>query len=324
MRHAMPKSAVNEQNLIAPCRPIRSLDFTRSKGVTMLLLLTLFSPLGISAPFDGITVPAVNGADSPILIQAAMAVEASALIAELSGSSIEKEGPYVFYQGTISGYPVIIGQTGKGMENSAAATAIAILRYRPRLIINQGTSGAHLSQLNTGDIVLGKKVVNIGSWYTPIRAAGAGISPESWLPMDLIESEGGFEDTGLKMRGRYIEASSDIYYIAQSLKDSYRHGDIIEGVIGSGNFWNNEIDRIAWLAKNLGTSTEEMEGAAAAQIAHSFATPFMGIRVISNNIISGKPFDPESALFCQEYVLSIVKKYISEIVFLEAASGEKK
>ena len=75
----------------------------------------------------------------------------------------EKSGTFVFYKGTVDNYPVIVAKTGKGMENTAAATAVAIEKYKPQAIINQGTSGGHDPNLNVFDIVLGKQVANIGS-----------------------------------------------------------------------------------------------------------------------------------------------------------------
>lgn len=52
------------------------------------------------------------------------------------------------------------------MENSAAATAVAIEKYKPIAIINQGTSGGHNPELNVFDIVLGERTTNIGSLKT--------------------------------------------------------------------------------------------------------------------------------------------------------------
>lgn len=48
------------------------------------------------------------------------------------------------------------------MSNAAAATAIAIERYKPIAIINQGTSGGHDPELKVYDIVLGRYTTNIG------------------------------------------------------------------------------------------------------------------------------------------------------------------
>ena len=55
------------------------------------------------------------------------------------------------------------------MENTAAATAIAIEKYHPKAIINQGTSGGHDENLNVFDIVLGKRTTNIGSLKQKIK-----------------------------------------------------------------------------------------------------------------------------------------------------------
>ena len=88
---------------------------------------------------------------------------------------------------------------------------------------------------------------------------------------------------------------------------------IAEGTIGSADFWNNEVDRIKWIHTKFGTSVEEMEGASAAQIAEAYDVAFLGIRVLSNNKTNGDPYNPDTAVACQEYVSEVVKKYISTL-----------
>jgi adenosylhomocysteine nucleosidase len=70
-----------------------------------------------------------------------MPIEAEYFAAMLSDVRVEHAGNFTFHIGTLDGYPVIVAKTAKGMENTAAATAIAVERYRPRAIINQGTAG---------------------------------------------------------------------------------------------------------------------------------------------------------------------------------------
>jgi adenosylhomocysteine nucleosidase len=53
-----------------------------------------------------------------------------------------------------------------------------------------------------------------------------------------------------------------------------------------------------------------METASAAQIAGFFQIPFLGIRVLSNNITNGGAYDAKTGLACQEYVYDVVKAYI--------------
>ena len=48
------------------------------------------------------------------------------------------------------------------------------------------------------------------------------------------------------------------------------------------------------------------------QIAGLFEIPFLGIRVVSNNITNGGGYDGRTGEACQEYVVEVVKRYISE------------
>jgi adenosylhomocysteine nucleosidase len=54
-----------------------------------------------------------------------------------------------------------------------------------------------------------------------------------------------------------------------------------------------------------------METASAAQVAGFFQIPFLGIRVLSNNITNGGKYDAQTGLACQEYVYEVVKAYIA-------------
>ncbi|MBE7097253.1 alpha/beta fold hydrolase [Bacillus cereus] len=103
-------------------------------------------------------------------------------------------------------------------------------------------------------------------------------------------------------------------YHANAVKDKYTKGKVVEGTIGSADLWNNEVDRIKWFHTKYGTSVEEMEGAAAAQIANAYDVPFLGIRVLSNNKTNGGKYNPNTAAANQEYVYEVVKKYIDSIL----------
>ena len=57
---------------------------------------------------------------------------------------------------------------------------------------------------------------------------------------------------------------------------------------------------------------EEMETAAAAQVAAESLVPFLGIRVLSNNITNGGEYDVRSAAACQQFVLAVVRAYLTQ------------
>jgi serine/threonine protein kinase len=97
---------------------------------------------------------------------------------------------------------------------------------------------------------------------------------------------------------------------AESVKHLYHKGRVVQGVIGSGEIWDSELDRIQRFHTQFATSVEEMETASAAQIADFFQIPFLGIRVLSNNITNGGKYDAKTGVACQEYVYDVVKAYI--------------
>ncbi|MDM5154459.1 5'-methylthioadenosine/S-adenosylhomocysteine nucleosidase [Bacillus sp. DX1.1] len=247
----------------------------------------------------------------PIIIQGPMPIEAEKFAKRLKNVKEEKSGTFVFYKGTLDNYPVIVAKTGKGMENTAAATAIAIEKYNPIAIINQGTSGGHDPNLNVFDIVLGKRVANLGSLKTANMDEKQGIDPTKWKPMDLMASEGSAGEDPDAEKIRYYEGDKSLLAAANAVKDKYTKGKVVEGTIGSADVWNNEVDRIKWFHTKYGTSVEEMEGAATAQIAEAYDVAFLGIRVLSNNKVNGGKYNPNTAAANQEYVYEVVKKYIS-------------
>ncbi|MFJ7977167.1 5'-methylthioadenosine/S-adenosylhomocysteine nucleosidase [Peribacillus sp. NPDC096379] len=249
----------------------------------------------------------------PIIVQGPMPIEAENFAKRLENVKEEKSGTFVFYKGTLDNYPVIVAKTGKGMENTAAATAVAVERYNPIAIINQGTSGGHDPNLNVFDIVLGKRVTNIGALKTENMNENQGIDPTKWIPMDLMASEGSAGEDPNAEKIRYYEGDKDLLAAANAVKDKYTKGKVVEGTIGSADVWNNEVDRIKWFHTKYGTSVEEMEGAAAAQMAQAYDVAFLGIRVLSNNKTNGGKYNPDTASANQEYVYEVVKKYITTL-----------
>ena len=193
-----------------------------------------------------------------------------------------------------------------GMSNSAAATALAIERYQPIAIINQGTSGGHDPALNVFDIVLGKYTTNIGAFRTPRLPIGGGSNSLAWTEaFDVLpEDESDPEPIAI----RKFEGDQELLMAAHKVR--YDKGEVVEGTIGSADVWNNELDRIQFFHQSYGTSVEEMEAASVAQIASQFNVPFLGIRILSNNITNNGAYDPGTGEACQEYVLNVAEEYM--------------
>lgn len=245
----------------------------------------------------------------PVIVQGAMDAEIRKLTGALEHPVEEHVGGWTFWVGTIDGAPVVVSKTMKGMENAAAASTIAVERYRPSAIINQGTAGGHQPDLHVFDIVLGVESVNLGSFKTPFRERHGGSRAEEWAPLDLLRSEGsaGMDPKALTMRR--LPGDEELLSIARSIRTSYTKGRVVDGVIGSADVWNSELDRIAQFHDRFGTSVEEMETASAAQIAASFHVPFLGIRALSNNVTNGDAYDGRAGEACQGFVREVLRAY---------------
>ena len=105
----------------------------------------------------------------------------------------------------------------------------------------------------------------------------------------------------------------DTLLAAASVRDTYKKGRVVDGVIGSSEVWNSELDRIQRFHDQFGTTAEEMETASAAQIAGLFQIPFLGIRVLSNNITNGEAYDARAGEACQDFVYDVVKAHIGRL-----------
>jgi adenosylhomocysteine nucleosidase len=247
------------------------------------------------------------------VIQGAMQIEVDALVRRLPDATSESVAGWTFWRGTLDGYPVVVSKTLKGTANAAAATTLAAEHFHPAAILNQGTAGGHDPELHLYDIVVGAASVNIGAFRATYRAAGAGSNPADWRPMDLTAADGTASNDPNARRLARFDADASLLAAARAVKNTYTRGKVVEGVIGSSDLWRDEIDVIAALHRSFGTSVEEMETAAAAQVAKAFHVPFIGIRVVSDNITNGGGYEPKTSEACEDFVLNVAKAYIATL-----------
>jgi adenosylhomocysteine nucleosidase len=143
----------------------------------------------------------------------------------------------------------------------------------------------------------------------PNAAVATSLAAERFHPVAIInQGTAGGHIPGLRVFDIVIGTQS---VNLGSFKTGYRErGRVTEGVIGSSEVWNSEIDRIERFHETFGTTVEEMETAAAAQIAAAFQIPFLGVRVVSNNITNGGTYDTKTGEACQEFVYNVVRNYV--------------
>lgn len=240
----------------------------------------------------------------PILLQGAMEVEIDYLKKVITNlEKIELYG-YEFFKGDFEGYPVVISKTKVGLIEASLATFIAITNFKPIAVINQGTAGACNKNLHTGDIVVGKKCININSFNTKVKEEKQGIMPLDWELLTFKEGKDELIE--------YIP-NQGLYDIVFKCKEKYKNGQVVSGKIGSGDAWDREIDRLMWFNDKYNVACEDMETISAYSVCNKLNIPVIGIRVISNNEILHEEFNSSLALELQKFIMNICKEIIKEV-----------
>lgn len=278
-------------------RPLRrSLPPLRALAGIVLLAAAGAAPCLAAAP-----------ARAPVdfLVQGAEKLEVREIVAALApGAEKLALGPFTFWVGRLGPHRVAVSLTGQGLLNCTAATVVGIEEFRPRFIVNQGTSGAQAPYLSLHDIIVGERALDYGNFRAPPRAAGTGTRPLDWSPLpqrlraapdgDLVAHVDGF-------RG-------DREAVAVALRTRNPMGRVFAGVIGSAHEINLELDRVRWSHRTFGMDVEEMESGHVAAIAHAYGLRYVAFRVVSDAPYEGVPFYAlaarATALFTVNFLLN--------------------
>jgi adenosylhomocysteine nucleosidase len=248
-------------------------------SVSLFLALLLAFNARATAPVD-------------VLVQGAERLEVQELVAAL-GPTAEKItlGPFSFWVGRIGPHRVAVSLTGQALINCTTSTILGIEEFHPKLIVNQGTSGAQAPFLTLHDIVVGRRALDYGNMITPARTAGAGSDALAWTPVpqrirnpatgELVAYPDGF--------------AGDSAALAVALRTRNPMGRVFPGVIGSAHEVNLELDRVRWSHETFGMDVEEMESGHIAAIAQAFGIRFIAFRVVSDAPYEGVPFYPLAA-----------------------------
>ncbi|MBQ7722893.1 MAG: hypothetical protein IJT57_01090, partial [Selenomonadaceae bacterium] len=110
----------------------------------------------------------------PILIEGAMNTETEVLVRALKNPVAYQDLNYLFVAGTYKDYPVVIVRTEIGVANAAASTALAIKKFNPIAVINQGTAGGHDPALKIGTVIIGERSFDNTAFRSAYSVAGAG------------------------------------------------------------------------------------------------------------------------------------------------------
>jgi adenosylhomocysteine nucleosidase len=241
---------------------------------SLLCLLTLLVTVRAAEPVD-------------VLVQGAEKLEVQELVAAL-GPQPEKVtlGPFSFWLGRIGSHRVAVSLTGQALINCTTATVLGIEEFHPKLIVNQGTSGAQAPYLALNDIIVGRRALDYGNFTSAQRAVGRGSDPLSWtpVPQSLRDSTSG------QLVSFPQGFAGDAAALALALRTRNPMGRVFSGTIGSAHEVNLELDRVRWSNRTFGMDVEEMESGHVAAVAHAYGVRFIAFRVVSDAPYEGVPF----------------------------------
>jgi adenosylhomocysteine nucleosidase len=247
------------------------------------------------------TGPAQPHPAADIVVQGAVDTELQPLLAALEGREQLQIAAWTFWRGRIGGKTVVVSRTEVGPVNASTATTLAIVNFRPRLIINQGTAGAAVPDLKLFDIVVGEASVDYGAFRSTPAGEGAGVDLSRWTPMPhRLRLDGG-------ERVAFDRFPGDPAAVDAALKVANPRGRVVRGIIGTAFEFNREVDRLVWMNKTYGVVSEDMESAYAAGTAAGFRTPFVAIRIISDSEFHGTEFQPVAGEYCAAFVLELIR-----------------
>ena len=198
----------------------------------------------------------------------------------------------VFIEGKINDVNVVLVESGVGKVNAARTTQILIDQFEVEAIINVGSAGAANDELDIGDIVIGKKLVQHDFDITAFGHPKGFISNVG----ECVES-----DTKLieKMEQTILGLQNEEFKIKV-------------GTIASGDIFCTEIKMKEKIRNKFEADAIEMEGAAVAQICKLDNIPFIVVRSISdspngNNNITFDQFLEKASKRCAQ----IIKEFLN-------------
>lgn len=234
----------------------------------------------------------------PLMIQGALQSEIETLLKIFSPYRKSQVGGFVFYECEYRGYPVVIAKTKMGEIAAAISTTLAIERYCPAWIVNQGTAGALTENHRTGDLIVGTSVRYFSQYATAEDRDRDCLNP--WKSDGYRTVDG--EVLSLDTNDAFLK------WITSLAPDF--EGQVTFDVLGSGDVWSKTKDEIAYRHGCTGAVSESMECTGAYMAANSLGVPLVSVRVVSNNELLGEVYDPDSGKIAQRFARLLVDAWI--------------
>ncbi len=215
-------------------------------------------------------------------IMGAMSEEIDRLMLQMKIESTEIIGKKTIYKGILEGKAVVLVFSGWGKVAAASTVTLLIERYHVSHILFTGVAGAIDACFNIGDIIISSELIQHDMDC-------AGVMGIERFEVPLLGLKAFTADNNLQQ----LAKKSAYEYLSNDLKkdvelrelDNFHisNPSVYLGLIASGDQFITSHKKLEALRQDLpDLMAVEMEGAAVAQVAHTYDLPFVVIRTISD------------------------------------------
>ena len=214
--------------------------------------------------------------------------EYDAVITILESIKCKKIYGLNFTIGSINSLNIVLVRSGVGKVNAARTTQILIDNFDIDYVLNVGSAGSVNDELNIGDVIVSKEVVQ----------------------HDFDVTAFGRDKGFIPGVGKYFQSDEILFDKLINLNIS--NINLKSGVIASGDQFITNIDLKNSIAFEFNADCVEMEGGAVAQVCQMAGRPFCIIRSISDkpngsNHIDFNEFLKLASENCAKIVYELIK-----------------
>ncbi|MGL4868204.1 MAG: 5'-methylthioadenosine/adenosylhomocysteine nucleosidase [Cetobacterium sp.] len=171
-------------------------------------------------------------------------------------------GGYQFFKGNLLGKDVVLVECGIGKVNAAICSTLLIQEFKVDKVLFTGVAGGLNPDINIGDIVVSKDLVE----------------------HDFDCTAFGYEHGVIpRMENSKFKSDEELSSLAKKIaEESFGKERVFVGTIVSGDVFVASPDKINWLRETFVGECTEMEGASVAHVCQVLNKPFVVIRSISD------------------------------------------
>lgn len=221
----------------------------------------------------------------------AMDEEIEILKEKMKITKVDEVANCLFIHGYLVDKEIVLLKSGIGKANAAMATTILHERYQPEFIINTGSAGGFLKDLEVGDVVISDYVVH----------------------HDVDATAFEYEYGQVPGMPAMFAANQELIDLAEAVNRELNINSAI-GIIATGDVFMSDPHRVEMVRQQFPKMlAAEMEAAAIAQVCHQYNTPFVVIRALSDiagkeSSISFEEFLPTAAQNASDFIIRFLEK----------------